>query len=172
MRHRTSSQRGAVMVVALIMIVIISVVAVSAYMLSTSNLRAVGNVQVRQEAIASANQALEAVVSGPFLTALNTTAGSTVDIDKDGNADYSVSVQIPQCPLRVRRVSLDAPSGFETGENAVSAGTYIVDWELRATVSDPNSGATAVIRHGLRLPMGEADYQMYVVPCGLTLIAT
>jgi hypothetical protein len=170
MKHRPVSQRGAVMIVALIMIVIISVVVVSAFVLSSSNLRSVGNVQFRSEAIASANRSLEAIVSGSFLGALNTTASSTVDIDKNGVADYTVAVAIPQCPLRVKRVSIDSPSGYETGEDAQSAGTYVVDWELKATVSDTTTGAAAVIRHGVRMPMGETDYQTYVVPCGLTLI--
>ena len=52
----------------------------------------------------------------------------------------------------------------------MSAGSYVVDWELKATVSDTATGAAAVIRHGVRMPIGESDYQTYVVPCGLTLI--
>lgn len=165
-------QRGAVMIVALIMLMIISVVVVSAYVLSTSDVRSVTNLQFRQEAIASANRSLEQVVSGSFLTALNTTVSSSVDINKDGTPDYSVTIAIPQCPLRVARVSQDAPSGYETGSGGTSAGTYIVDWELTATVADVATGASVVIHHGVRLPMQESDYQTYVVPCGLSLFAS
>lgn len=164
------SQRGAVMVVALIMLVLISVVVVSNFTMSTSNLRSIGNVQFRAEAIAAANRSLESLVSGSFLTALDTVSESGVDVDKNGVADYKVAVAIPKCPLRVARVSLSPPSGYETGGEAVSAGSYVVDWELTATVSDTATGAAAIIRHGLRLPMEESDYLSYVKPCGLTLV--
>lgn len=168
----TRLQRGSVLIVALILLMIISVVVASAYLLSSSDLRSVGNVQFREEAIASANRALEQVVSGSFLTALNTSVNSTVDINKDGVPDYSVTVAIPQCPVRVARVAVDAPSGYETGGGGQSAGTYVVDWDLTATVADATTGASVVIHHGVRLPMGEADYQTYVVPCGLSLFAS
>jgi hypothetical protein len=160
------------MIVALIMLMIISVVVVSAYVLSSSDLRSVANVQFREEAIASANRSLEQVVSGSFLTALNSTVSSSVDINKDGTPDYQVTVAIPQCPLRARRVSQDAPSGFETGGGGVTAGTYVVDWELTATVADTTTGASVVVHHGVRLPMNETDYQTYVVPCGLNLFTS
>jgi hypothetical protein len=179
---KRSSQRGAVMIVALIMIVIISVVVVSAFVLSSSNLRSVGNVQFRQEAIASANRSLETIVSGSFLGALNTSVSYDIDIDKNGTKDYTVTIDIakpgpgdpflPGCPVRVNQVSLDAPSGFELGEGGVSAGTYVADWELIARVDDAATGASTRIRHGVRLPMGEADYQKYVAPCGLALFKT
>lgn len=173
MKHQPASrQRGAVMIVALIVLMIISVVVVSAYVLSSSDLRSVANVQFRDEAIASANRSLEQVVSGSFLTALNSTVSSAVDINKDGTPDYNVTVAIPQCPLRVRRVSQDAPSGFETGGGGVTAGTYVVDWELTATVADTATGASVVVHHGVRLPMNETDYQTYVVPCGLNLFTS
>jgi Tfp pilus assembly protein PilX len=164
-----SVQQGAVMVVALILLMIISVIVIGGYLLSSSDLRSVGNVQFREEALASANRALEQVVSGSFLTALNTSVNSTVDINKDGVPDYSVTVNIPQCPVRAARVALDAPSGYETSDGGTSAGSYIVDWELTATVSDVSTGAAVLVRHGVRLPMQQSDYQTYVVPCGLSV---
>jgi Tfp pilus assembly protein PilX len=168
-RSPSVRQRGAVMIVALIVLMIISVVVVRAFVLTSSNLRSVGNVQFRAEAIASANRALEQVVSGSFLAALNSTTSSNVDLNKDGVTDYTVTVAIPQCPIRVARVAQDAPSGYETGGGGTAAGTYVVDWELKATVADATTGASAVIHHGVRLPMAETDYDTYVVPCGLTL---
>ena len=169
--NNTHRERGAVLIIALIMIVLISLVVVSAFNLSTTNLKGVGNGQYRSEAITAANSAIESVVSGTFLTALNTTTSVNVDLNKDGTNDYVVSVAIPLCPVRVARVSLDSPSGYETtGGVASSAGTYITDWELVATVSDTATGASAVVREGVRLPMGESDYAARVSTCGLTLI--
>jgi hypothetical protein len=170
-----SPQRGAVLIIALIMIVLISLVVVGAFNLSTGNLKAVGNVQYRSESVTAANSAIESVISGTFLGALDTTTVVNVDLDKDGTNEYQVSVAIPRCPVRVARVSLDSPSGYETtGGVASAAGTYITDWELVATVSDVATGASAVVREGVRLPMGESDYQSNVAgaPCGLTLITS
>jgi len=171
MVKRPPSQRGAALIIALVVIVLISLVVVSAYNLTSSNLKSVSNVQYRNEVVAAANRAIEQVVSGSFLNALNTNSTSAVDIDKDGTSEYSVTVAIPQCPMRVRRVALDAPSGYEVGgETTMSAGTYVSDFELAAEVKDTHTGAAVVVRQGIRVPMGEADYQLYVAPCGLTLM--
>jgi Tfp pilus assembly protein PilX len=167
----STRQRGAVLVVAMILLIMISVVVVGGYVLGSADTRAVTNVQFRDEALASANRALEQVVSGSFLAALNTTVDSTVDINKDGVPDYAATVAIPLCPLRVARVALDSPSGYETGGGGTSAGTYVVDWELTATVADATTGASVVVHHGVRLPMEEADYQAHVVPCGLSVFS-
>jgi Tfp pilus assembly protein PilX len=172
--RRGVQQRGAVIIIALIILVIISLVVASAFTLSTTNLKSVGNVQYRSEAVTAANSAIESIITGTFLTALNTTTNVDVDINKDGTNDYAVSVAIPTCPVRIARVSLDTPSGYETtGGVASSAGSYISDWELVATVSDAATGAQAVVREGVRVPIGESDYQTKVAAgCGLTLITT
>jgi Tfp pilus assembly protein PilX len=165
-------QRGAVLIISMIMLIIIALVVVSAFTLSTSNLKSVGNLQSRGEAVTAANSAIETVLSGTFLTALNTTTSINVDMNKDSTTDYTVSVAIPLCPLRVQQVSVDAPSGYETTFGSASvAGTYITDWELVATVTDAVSGAQAVIREGVRIPVGETDYETKILSCGLTLIS-
>ena len=50
-----SSQRGVITIfISMLMLILITVLVVTAYSLSTTNLRAVGNVQVREEALAAA----------------------------------------------------------------------------------------------------------------------
>lgn len=168
-------ERGAVLIIALIVIVLISLTVVSAYNLSTSDLKSVGNVQYRNEAVTAANAAIETVVSGSFLGALNTSGDRNIDLDKDGTTDYKAKVYIPQCPLRVRMVSQDLPSGYEFGDGTSTvAGTYIADYELKAVVEDSATGARTTIRQGVRIPLTETEYQTYVntSTCGLTLITT
>jgi Tfp pilus assembly protein PilX len=170
-RSARARQQGAVLVISMIMLIIIALVVVSAFTLSTSNLKSAGNLQSRSEAVTAANSAIESVITNTFLTALNTTTSVSVDMNKDGTTDYTVSVAIPLCPLRVQQISLDAPSGYETTFGSASvAGTYVTDWELIATVTDAVSGAQAVIREGVRIPIGETDYETKVASCGLTLI--
>ena len=60
-------QRGVITIfISMMMLLLITVMVVTAYSLSTTNLRAVGNVQARDEAIASANYVIEQVVGSGF----------------------------------------------------------------------------------------------------------
>lgn len=174
MNRRTRSNRanGSVLVLALILLAIVSVVILSAFQKASSNLRSVGNIQARSEAMAAANRAFEQVISGSFLSALNTSVSISVDINNDGTPDYTVTVAIPKCPMKVAKVAQDAPSGYENMGGGQSAGTYAVDWELIGTVADTSSGASVTVHEGVRVPMDEADFQMYIVPCGLTVYSS
>jgi Tfp pilus assembly protein PilX len=164
-------QRGAVLVIALILLVIISLMVASAFTLSTSNLKSVGNLQYRSESVTAANSAIESVITNSFLGALDSTTSVNVDLNKDTVNDYTVSVVIPRCPVRVAQVSHDSGSGYETTDGEASAaGTYVTDWELVARVVDAATGARATVREGVRIPVGESDFQAKVKPCGLKLI--
>lgn len=165
-------QRGAALIIALIVLVLISLAVVSAFNLSSSNLKSVANVQYRSEAVAGANRAIEEVVSGSFLAALGTTINKDIDIDKNGSFEYQAKVAIPSCPVRVRRVALEAPSGYELSDGTSTlAGVYVADYQLTSTVSDTSlTGASVSVVQGVRVPMQQSDYDTYVAPCGLTLI--
>jgi Tfp pilus assembly protein PilX len=167
-------QQGASLIIALIIIVLITLTVASAFNLSSSNLKAVANVQYRSEAVASANRAIEQVVSGSFLAARGTTISQTIDIDKDGTAEYTAAVAIPTCPIRVRRVAQDAPSGYEVDPSGEKAGVYVADYQLTSTVSDTSiTGASVTVVQGVRVPMEQADYAVYVPSsCGLTLVTS
>ncbi|MGZ5194757.1 MAG: pilus assembly PilX family protein, partial [Ramlibacter sp.] len=78
-RSAAGRQQGAVLVISMIMLIIIALVVVSAFTLSTSNLKSVGNLQSRSEAVTAANSAIETVITNTFLTALNTTTSINVD---------------------------------------------------------------------------------------------
>lgn len=141
-----SRQRGATLIMALIMIVLLTLIVTSAFNLSTSNLKSVGNMQARDESIAAANQALEQVVSSNFYNA--TTAQTfNVDIDKDGTNDYAVTVDTPTCARTIIGEE-GAPSddGLPT-----SSGYWYTDWDLKATVTDTVSGGSVVVKQGVRV---------------------
>ncbi len=92
-RHRIAQpaahQRGAALVIALIMLTLITVMVTSAFTVSTVNARTVGNMQWRGEAVAAANQAIERVLGSPFTDAPRAET-IDVDIDNDGGIDYQV----------------------------------------------------------------------------------
>ena len=81
-----AAQRGATLVVGLIMLVLITVMVTSAFTLSSSNLKSVGNMQARDEAIAAGNRAIEQISASPF-TDDPVAEEINVDIDTDGAPD-------------------------------------------------------------------------------------
>lgn len=100
-------QRGATLIIAMIMLVLLTLFALSAANTSNSNLRIVGNMQMRSEAFNAAQQAIETVISTPqFLlnpaNAVVVPCGTAntlcVDVNGDGTADYTVRlIPVPTC---------------------------------------------------------------------------
>jgi len=144
-----ASQTGATLVIGLIMIVLITLVVISAFTLSSSNLKSVGNMQVREEAVAAANQAVERLIGSNFTSALGTQTFN-VDIDKNGVDDYSVVVGMPNC-ARAAAASEAAPSDVELPVTMSTGRTWNTDWDISATVTDARSGAAVTVRQGVRV---------------------
>ena len=143
-----SSQRGATLIIGLIMIVLITLIVVNAFMLSSSNLKSVGNMQVRDEAVAAANEALELVVSSAFTDA-PVAQTINVDINKDGVVDYVVEMDVPIC-TRVAAATPASPSHVELGAAMSTGTTWNTDWDLSARVTDVKSGAVVQVHQGVR----------------------
>lgn len=153
-------QRGATLVVALIMLVLITVMVTSAANLSSTNLISVGNMQFRDEAIAAANKAIEQVLSSPFT---NAPAGQAieVDINNDDTPDYEVVFATPTCVSDSEIVSSAAASSVSLGAAFAVAGSsfHQTVWDLSASVSDANvSGASVQVRQGVRVLLTQAQY--------------
>lgn len=154
--HMTSrrGQRGMTLVVGLIMLVLITLVVTSAFTLSNTNLKAVGNMQFRDEAVAAANVAVERLMSTDFTLAPTATDWS-IDIDNDGNVDYIVDIAVPVCVRAMGITNLPATDP-DASQCAVGAGApplcYDTVWDLTATVRQAEAtlltGARATIRQG------------------------
>ncbi len=163
LRHSTSrrAQRGATLVVGLIMLTLTTLLVTNSFTLSTSNLKSVGNKQARDEAIAAANMAIEQVVSSPFT---NSPASESIDVDlnNDGVTDYIVAFTQPTCvsatkipgpPPPVSSVTLGAAFTTATSD------TYGTVWDLDANVTDPSGNGAAVrVRQGIRVLLTQTQY--------------
>ena len=151
------SQRGAALVVGLIMLVLVTVMLISALVMSTSGFRSVSNMQFREEAIAAANRAIDQVISSPFMLT-PTEETISVDIDNDGDEDYSVDIDEPVCISATKAFGAD-PSSLQVSPDLTVASTWNTVWDIRATVNaDENAGGAAiVVRAGVRALLGEAD---------------
>ena len=148
-------QRGATLIIGLIMIVLVTLIVVQAFTLSTTNLKAVGNMQVRNEGIAAANLAIELVLSSPFTNA-PAAQSINVDINKDGSNDYVIQIALPICRRAVVAASAD-PSDVELGSGLSSGSTWNTEWDIDSTVTDNASGASVRVRQGVRVLMSDTQ---------------
>jgi hypothetical protein len=159
------NQRGATLVVALIMLTLITVMVTSAFSASTTDLQSVGNVQARDEATAAANKAIEQVLSSPFTDA-PTGESIDVDINQDGNVDYTVELSAPTCISAAQISGMSAPaSSILLGSSfAVSTSNfYQTVWDLDAAVTDRSDSAGGVsvrVRQGVRVLLTQTQYDM------------
>src|SRR6266550_9612093 len=82
-------QRGTSLFVGLIMLILLTLLGISAFQSSNTNLKIVGNMQVRQETLAAAQTATEQVLSDKaFINPATPPAAATVALN---NASYTVN---------------------------------------------------------------------------------
>ncbi len=147
------SQRGITLFVGMIMLVLITVMVTSAFMLSNSNLRAVGNMQAKDEAVAAANQAVEQYISSPFTDDPTKTDSINVDINRDDKVDYVVTIDVPVC-LRAA-VDTNATKSSINLPNMSTVTSWNTLWEIQATVDNKTTGAKTVVKSGVRVLLTE-----------------
>jgi Tfp pilus assembly protein PilX len=150
-----AGQRGATLIIGLIMMVLITLVVVSAFTLSSSNLKSVGNMQVRDEAVAAANQAIEQLISASFTDSPGTVTYN-IDINKDGANDYEVRVAPPVCGMATA-ASEGYPSDVELPTGMTLARDWNTEWDISATVTDSASGASVRVRQGVRVRLSQTQ---------------
>ena len=146
---RTGNQQGATLVITLVMLLMLMLMVGSAYTLSGTNLKAVGNMQFRNEAIASANIGIERVLGSAFTTA-PAAEQLNVDINNDVSTVYVVSMATPLC-LSAKQRSIASLCGQKT--QPMCSQDWNTVWELNATVTDALSGAAVKVRSGVRVQL-------------------
>ena len=101
------TQRGATLIIALIMLVLLTLFAVSSFNTANTNLKVVGNMQQKTEALNAAQEAIETVVSTPqFIAnpanAVPTPCGTAntlcTDLNGDSIADFTTTLIGPDYP--------------------------------------------------------------------------
>ena len=145
MKHPTvRCQRGATLLISLIMLVVLTLFAVAGFNLSSVNLKIAGNFQQQRLLEAVAQQAIEQVISTPTAFSLTPT---TQTICVNGGlacaGGYSVSVSAPNCNYWATAKGYTKKIGELTPEDT--------DWEVRAAVTDAVTGAQAAVSQGVRM---------------------
>lgn len=153
------AQRGATLVVGLIMLVLITLMVTTAFTLSTTNLKSVGNMQLRNEAVAAGNIAIEKVLGSPFAAAPSAEE-ILVDINNDGTNDYVASIATPVCI----RASVAAPpvESSWTLPSMSTSSTWNTVWDIVATVTPTSdnpgaSGTSMQVHSGVRVLLSQAE---------------
>jgi hypothetical protein len=156
------SQRGVTLIAGLIMLVVITLMVISAFTLSVSNLQSVGNMQFRNEAISAANKAIELKIGSlcPSPCAVAPVGEEIlVDINNDSTNDYTVTIATPAC---IQRLPVAGDIGVGAGCSyslpcPPTFNAYNTVWDIDATATDNRSGASVQVRQGVRMLLTQAQ---------------
>lgn len=144
-------ERGATLLVVLVMLVMITLFVVSMIRLSSTNLKVVGNMQAQRALESAAQQAVEERIStitffNEAIAGTGTWAGGVTSVDQTVNA-YTVAIAKPTCVY-------SAPAeGYSATSTISPEDTY---WEIQASSTDSFTGARVTLVQGvkMRLPAG------------------
>ena len=157
-------QRGVALVIGMIMLVLLTLLVVSAINTSTTNLKVAGNMQSEDEARAMAQQAIEQFISsyGNFYPVVLGPTTTPFDVNNDATSDYSVTVAKPVCKRAAQQIpprSIDCANGAKNG-------IYCWDtlWEVAATAVDTKSGVSQSVVQGVSLTFAP-DFNPASVGC-------
>jgi hypothetical protein len=171
MNANVRRQRGTTLVIALIMLVVITLLAVSSLGTTQMNLKVVGNMQSRGEALQATQQAIETVISTPLfianpanavLTPCGTANTLCTDVSGDGTPDYTtLLIPAPTCvsakSIKVSELNLSNPedlgcaagqaqqfgvAGVGSGDSLCANTTWDITAETRSTISRTRVTAT------------------------------
>lgn len=146
-KNALRKQGGSSLLVSLVMLVVLTLLVVSAIRMSNSNLKTVGNMQATNEAQEAAQQAIEKVMSDANNFYVPAAQTVIVDINNSGvsSSRYTATTSAPVCEKMV------AVPGY-SADFAESApkDTY---WDVKAVVTDSRTGASATIHQGVKVRM-------------------
>jgi Tfp pilus assembly protein PilW len=167
------AQRGTTLIVAMLFLLVLSLFAVSSFNSSTTNTLMTGNMIARQENIAAAQWLIDTTISSAaFASDPKAVAAGTypLDMDRNGTVDYQPKLTpAPICqrsrPLKAIELNVaddadvacmkSSTAGsplIETGAVDPTAGDSLcasTEWNVRAVVDDPISGASVAVDQGV-----------------------
>ena len=164
-------QRGATLIVSLVMLVLITLLAVSSFSLGKGNVQIVGNMQQRTQAFAAAQQAVATTISSTQFTATPTNAipapcgaANTVCVGVNGDGADDITVIVTPTCDSIQPISNIAAlndktlnycvqgAGQDTGISGAVNGNSLCSssvWDIQASATDTLTGAQSVIDQGV-----------------------
>ena len=169
MKHRRN-QAGITLVVSLIMLIVLTLLVVSAIRFGNINVKISGNAQTEAEATSATQVAIERTMKQIAMAdKIDEIAAQPAVVVSTGGASYSVSVAKPTCVLSrsIKNTELDpvkvsdrACLGQEDVDKLISADGNLMapptsckaqQWDIDATVSNAASGAQVNMLQGITL---------------------
>jgi Tfp pilus assembly protein PilX len=147
------SQKGAVLLVSLIMLMLFTVMMAGLFSRSNTTIKAVSNMQMRSQALSAANFAVEQIISSDF-TAAPQAEAVIIDINNDNVTDYTASIDAPLC-IRAYAASGSSPSSVSLP--GLTSTNWNTVWEIVSTVSDDVSGSFVRVRAGVNVVLTDAE---------------
>ena len=151
MSPQRQPQRGATLLVVLVMLVMITLFVMSMIRLSSTNLKVVGNMQAQRALESAAQQAIEEKIGAIafFNDAAGNTgqwAGNAAAITSTVNG-YTVTISRPSCIFSLPATGYSATSNISPEDT---------NWEIVTSSTDPVTSAHTRIVQGvkIRLPAG------------------
>ncbi len=141
--RRSQRQRGATLLISLVMLVVLTLFALTGFNLSSVNLKIAGNFQQQRFIEATIQQAVEQFVSTPAGFSA-TPAGQTYTVN-----GFTVTVSTPQCNY----YATSAGDSVVILPGGATIGTEDTQWQVRAVASDSFGGATTAIVQGVQLKL-------------------
>lgn len=170
------SQKGSSLFIGLIMLILLTLLGLSAFEASNVNLRIAGNMQVRQETLSAAQTATEQVLSTPTFI---TTAPNPVTVTLN-KADYTVNfTPAPACTSVVDIPSEDLDPTNEDDSKCIPSGalkepgifmsgvplppSYCSNtrWKVTAKVADANTSADTTLEQGVAVRVSKPKALTY-----------
>jgi hypothetical protein len=157
--HNSRRQGGAVLFIAMIFLILLTVMALTTFNLSKGTQQIVGNMAVRSQAFQTALQASERAIStnrlvnhptNLFGTGANTLA---VDINGDGKTVINATVDTPECisiqQVLDNKLDLGKERDLECA-NSVKTNLFCYDvlFEFATRATDPLTKATSTVAQG------------------------
>lgn len=140
------SQRGATLIISLILLVVVLLFGISAISSGIMNLRIARNIQVTAEAQNAAQRVIDDKLSSLTTFTSPGTAGSTTTVDATGATNtYSVVFTQPAC------YSLRPAPGYSY--SIAGQAPKDTTWRLFSTATDTSTGASIQIRQGVKIRM-------------------
>lgn len=182
---RPGRERGVTLIVALIMLVLITLLALTSFNIGKSNLQVVSNMQAKAEGEAAARQVIEETISSTrFFSTPGDSLGEPCDgeantrcVDVNGDAAPDVKVELTPAPacIRARHVMNSAlnvaneedagcalgasqsfgVAGSVTGESLCSDSL----WELKAVATDVATEAKVEVTQGIGVRVARDDIE-------------
>lgn len=180
MLHR---QQGITLIMALVMLVVLTMLALTSFNMNQSNLQIVSNMQQRDEAMAAAREVIEETISSTrfFETPGNVLANPCgannqrcVDVNGDGTTDVTVAITpAPSCvkAKAIKSTELDiavkedldctigTPQGVWATEGANTGNSTCSNtvWDVHVVATDVVTEAQVEINQGIAVRVADDD---------------